>query len=324
MKGTKVNDDSSLESEADVMGAKALQMKADTSQTGTLQNAPAKGNVLQGFSGWSKSIDSAPKSDTSGVLQGAFIAQLKGNPEQEAMDSVRNVQRGNVKGDILATGGESNAKLKFKRDISGGSNPLVEGIDQIETKLREALLKDGYKDTEINKIMAGGRVKAYVASVLQAGNCGEFASLIFWHIMENSDDRTVYKASMAPKTTYDHAFNIVVPDTSASTIDDVAAMQADEKVLVADGWGDKGGSPKSLKRFMKTENPYSADMKPENVSLDAKGKADKTERLSANVKKTIEKITLELYEKHKDVYLKRGKGIHDRLVKGEKVGGIFG
>lgn len=106
LRDTAINDDQSLETEADVMGARALTAGADAESV--TQTVALEGQTVQRWP-WSSTTTRYVSDDTLALIRDA----------QAAINAAR-LQlpyAGNITSDIDATGGESSARLTVSRDV---------------------------------------------------------------------------------------------------------------------------------------------------------------------------------------------------------------
>jgi hypothetical protein len=207
---------------------------------------------------------------------------------QAAEHTVRlNIRRGNRRGSVVDTGGRSQAKLIFVREFT---NEIIHEVGRTLSMNAPPNLKK-----QIDKALKNrDRMKTYVAELARVGNCGEFAQMVFWHIVEHAGDTWVYEASMLGWTravsNYDHAFNI----TYDSKINDPNSFNL-EKATVVDAWNNY--TIQTLGQFLARNNPYGARLHKKNIRLHKVRKAEGEEILGSHVKGVILDITQRIYDR---------------------------
>ncbi|ARU60775.1 hypothetical protein CBW65_06480 [Tumebacillus avium] len=178
------------------------------------------------------------------------------------------IRRGNRRGSITgpdSTNGVSTAKLRFLRNHWKGI------AQEVSQELAKQKIKIG-DWTEFND-----RMMAYASTLLRVGNCGEFAKVVHWWVVENTKDKWVYQASMRSKTrNFDHAFNITYHKKVKNARD-----FDPEKATVVDGWDNYHVC--TLKQFFEGANPYGDVLKPGNVDIITSKKSDGQTMLTGDI-----------------------------------------
>ena len=119
---------------------------------------------------------------------------------------------------------------------------------------------------------------------VSVGNCGEFSSVVYAHLVQNTTDQYVYRAMMdgqTPKnpekpeekpTNYDHAFVLTSSDNIPVTphVTDITDFN-EETTTVADAWS--AYEVMTLKQFKNKRNPYGTVLENKNVWIMEKRQA---------------------------------------------------
>ncbi|WP_109439054.1 DUF4157 domain-containing protein [Aquimarina sp. AU119] len=235
-----INDDAGLEKEADVMGAKALQMKPMEPVT-TGDPWGINDSVIQQVPMY---MDTSRK-----------VFQLRG--EKTAVSNIYNakgtadkrVARGNRRGSITRTKGDSFARLVAFRDYTDKVNPLKEHAILLAQNASILNPTQWYKNN-------AEAIKGWVARQSEIGNCGEFGSMLVEELLRNTNDQWVHKCMMYPRSEYDHAFVVTYPERipAGATMPE----SVDKRVaIVADAWD--GYKVMNVETFCDGHNAYNAE-----------------------------------------------------------------
>lgn len=208
-----------------------------------------------------------------------LIIQRAGETEAAQYTADLEIRRGNRRGSIVDTNGFSQSELIFVRNFTD------EIINEVETQLNKDLQSNPRLKTQVEKALKNrNRMEIYVAELIRVGNCGEFAQMVFWHIVENAKDTWVYEASMQGHTktiqNYDHAFNI----TYDKEIKNSKGFDL-KKATVVDAWNNY--TVQTLEHFLAHNNPYGTRLHKENIKIHSCRKAEGKEILGDHIKNVI-------------------------------------
>ena len=177
--------------------------------------------------------------------------------ERAAITSTGNkdIKRGNVKGDISLTHGESKVLKDWARDMYSNQSPesqaLLNSITQraiAQGLCTPATAAQWYAANEIH-------IQALIIETAQGGNCGDFAQVVHSHLLENTAGQYVYQVVMT--NPYDHQFVVTSPTNHGSN---VATLAADANAMVADAWW--ANKICSFIDFVGGNNPYNDPLTP--------------------------------------------------------------
>ncbi|EDM73999.1 hypothetical protein PPSIR1_00045 [Plesiocystis pacifica SIR-1] len=163
-------------------------------------------------------------------------------------------RRGNRRGSITNTQGESRAKMDYARKLtSDKEGGYRRGVFRDYTKeqalaLVPGLNEDGYAAWFTANEMHVSRV---VYDVLRGANCGDFAFGTGSRLIQATTGQWVHYGAM--KDPYDHAFALTYSERIRNG--DLPRRVNKKKALIADTWADNLVT--TLEEFMAGDNPYS-------------------------------------------------------------------
>lgn len=197
------------------------------------------------------------------------------------------IKRGNRKKSVDETQGMSMAKLgdgeTAKKNAIGYRNKKEELKSFVLLKMREKKSMAEAIEIYDNNITY---IQAEVIKRIMVGNCEEFSTVVFAHLVQNTTDQWVYFASLDKEKGFDHAFvftyNTEIAGNGVETIDK-------DKAIVADAWD--GYIVNTLRGFMEGENPYEKRLVDSNIKIMKKAKAVGHSMLCADIIKDIEQWT---------------------------------
>ncbi|WP_246163649.1 DUF4157 domain-containing protein [Brasilonema sennae] len=184
------------------------------------------------------------------------VIQRVGEEEASTYTVNKEIRRGNRRGSVDETRYESLAKVRFVRECKNKIRQVLE-----QDLLNQPLLDKGFAQEIENILKDETRFHAILTSLIQAGNCGEFANVIYTHIMDNTKEQPVYKARMVnPNNSYDHAL-VITSDKSVKRPQDLNP----ETTVVVDAWNNY--KIQRLDQFYKGDNPYGDNINASNIEF---------------------------------------------------------
>ncbi len=222
--------------------------------------------------------------------------------EQDAVAATKTFRRGNRRGSVVETKGNSRKKL-----------------DDMRTWMDNTLWPSFYHNFIENDVtLQGSEVKLYhfvyaeVIKIVQAANCGEYAFSVFAHLADHGGGaggrQWVYKCSMVkmvtdPKTrkqknAYDHAFNIT--SSHRYGLGMLPAGVDQDEATVVDAWNNYKIS--TLKQFCQGQNPYRHKLKPAiNIEVEYMLKARNRPTLTPEMETFIQTEAMRFLQTYQQV-----------------------
>ena len=246
MKAGAVNDDPSLENEADMMGEKAVQFEGDFVNNSS--HLIAQRQVSQAETTPREALEN----DGTAVLRlSNHLPVLQRTGEIEAMNHAisREIRRGNRRDSITQTEGTSLAWLNVIREKDSILGWLKTAVQE-DDPLRAVVGRMEFDEQFYN---------ATLSNITRAGNCLEFASLMYVKLRELTTAQCVYVAKMMD---FDHAFTMTTPgeDLYAS----VAELDSDTTTVI-DGWNNY--KIQTLRQFCEGDNPTQQPCLKERIEI---------------------------------------------------------
>ena len=298
MKGFGLNLDNGLEHEADVKGEAAARLggapdstaegpvapaNARRTEAGSSPSSPAQLKLKiqnakdpkQPFTAYTKDLELLVKplskhyEYTSGRLKKWFadaldrsyasVSSAVNAAEAPYRVSVKAIKFAEATGMTSETRGDADAKTINRIDNIIRSGEFQSGL---ENAMKTHVL-DYKGDKDYIKSHIVSRVNAYASETLKAGNCGEFAEVVYWKMMEITKGSWIGRATMWPrgKGGYDHGFDILSDKQFSAGV----APKVDDDAIVLDSWNNY--TVTTVKKFLNKENPYSAQLTMNNIMI---------------------------------------------------------
>ncbi|VVE57022.1 eCIS core domain-containing protein [Pandoraea anhela] len=253
--GTPVNDDADLENEADLMGQKALQMRTGLPMLHKVV-ADSRGPVLQA------------KGERTAVLDTRTTTRSAGEA----------IRRGNRSNSITSTVGRSSAKLEitYPPPDQAFNTGYRNKIGELKAYVRDRMVAAGtHTRPQADQLLADNDtfVQAKAVEEISVGNCGEFAMVVYAHLIQNTDNQYIYRCQMAgnipgtnPPKPYDHCFVMTSPNNMPVVPGVTDATGFDRTTTtIADAWD--GYQVMTLAQFMNSGNAYHRQLADNNILI---------------------------------------------------------